>query len=408
MSETVVMKFGGTSVGSPERIEAVAKRVTEHIKATGDSVVVVVSAMSGETNRLIELCKNVTKSEDAPKREYNQLLASGEMVSSALTAMAIQSKGVPSNSLMAHQVRIKTKRSFGQDLIADIDAERIKELLKEGIVPVVCGFQGVDDNGDFTTLGRGGSDTTAVAIAAALDRAKCIILTDIDGVYSALPKICPKAKKLNKVSYEEMLEMANSGAKILQSRSVSLARAFKVPFWVCSSFEDIEGTEIVEEYPGMEEAIVSGITCRTDESKITIRGIPDQPGHAAAVLKALAEHSIVVDMIVQSQGEGGLAELSLTIPREDSNHAQEAIDKLVASDFPEARFEIERDIAKLSVVGEGMRNHPGIAAQVFDLLGKEGMNIELITTSEIKISVALNEKYAEQAVRTLHEFFVEK
>ena len=406
MAKTVVMKFGGTSVGSTERMEAVAKRVCKHVRDTGEKVVVVVSAMSGETDRLISLCKKVNSGE-FPQREYNQLLASGEMVSSALTAMAIQKEGVPSNSLMAHQVRISTKRSFGQDLIADIDTTKIEELLEKGIVPVVCGFQGVDESGDFTTLGRGGSDTTAVALAAALDNAICMILTDIDGVYSALPKICSKAKKLHKVSYEEMLEMASSGAKVLQSRSVSLARAFKVPLWVCSSFSEIEGTEIVEEYPGMEEAIVSGITCRTDEAKVTLRNIPDEPGHAASILKALADRSIVVDMIVQSQSAGGKAELSITIPREDSKKAEEAIQKLVQEDFPEGSFEIETNIAKLSVVGEGMRNHPGIAAQVFEVLGKEGINIELITTSEIKISVALDEKYAELAVRTLHEFFVE-
>lgn len=410
MSETIVMKFGGTSVGSPERINAVAERVTKHIELTGDSVVVVVSAMSGETNRLISLGEEILGPNFSKRnsREFNQLLASGEMVSSALTAMAIQSKGLKSNSLMAHQFEMKTNRSFGQDLIQGVNVERIKELLGEGVVPVVCGFQGIDDKGDFTLLGRGGSDTTAVAIAAALDRAKCYILTDIDGVYSALPKLCPKAKKLHKLTYEEMLEMANSGAKVLQSRSVSLAKTFKVPFFVCSSFNDSSGTEIVERYDGMEDAVVSGITCRTDEAKLTIRGIPDEPGHAAAVLSSMAEAGIVVDMIVQSQGEDGKAELSLTIPRDDSAEARSAIENLIKARFSSARFDLDNEIAKLSVVGEGMRNHPGIAAQVFEILGSLGVNIELITTSEIKISVALAEKNAEKAVQALHKVFVEE
>jgi len=382
MSESIVMKFGGTSVGSPERINAVAERVTEHIARTGDSVVVVVSAMSGETNRLIGLGEETLGESVSPRdsRELSQLLASGEMVSSALTSLAIQARGHKSNSLMAHQVEMKTKRSFGQDLIQDVNVDRIRELLSEGVVPVVCGFQGIDEKGDFTLLGRGGSDTTAVAIAAALDRSKCFILTDIDGVYSALPKLCPKAKKLDYLTYEEMLEMANSGAKVLQSRSVSLARTFKVPFFVCSSFNNSPGTEIVESYKGMEEAVVSGITCRTDEAKLTLREIPDEPGHAAAVLSALAETGIVVDMIVQSQGEEGKAELSLTIPREDTPTAQAAILKLIESDFPTARFDVD---------------------------DKLGINIELITTSEIKISVALAEQHAEKSVQALHKIFVE-
>ncbi len=406
MGNTVVMKFGGTSVGSPERIKAVAERVTSHISKTGDRVVVVVSAMSGETDRLIGLCKTIASGE-APVREYSQLLASGEMVSSALTSMAIQDLGVKSRSLMAHQFSMKTKRTFGQDLIAGIDSTAIKALLEKDIVPVICGFQGIDDQGDFTLLGRGGSDTTAVAVAAALDSCPCLILTDIDGVYSALPKLCPRARKLNKVTYEEMLELASAGAKVLQSRSVSLARAFKVPLWVCSSFSDEEGTEILEEYPGMEEAVVSGITCRRDEAKLTVRNIPDQPGNAGVVLTALAEVGIVVDMIVQSQGESGRAELSITVPREDLQKADKALQALASSSLEGVRLETEPEMAKLSIVGEGMRNHPGIAAQIFQILGKEKINIELITTSEIKVSMALADQDAERAVKVLHTHFVE-
>lgn len=412
MSNTVVMKFGGTSVGSADRINQVAKRVKKYVDETGDKVVVVVSAMSGETDRLISLSKLINSENKPPVREYSQLLASGEMVSSALTSMALQELGVPSSSLMAHQVSMKTKRSFGQDLIESIDSKRIKELLSESVVPVVCGFQGIDDKGDFTLLGRGGSDTTAVAIAASLDSCPCLILTDIDGVYSAVPSLCPKAKKLDKLSYEEMLELASSGAKVLQSRSVSLARTFKVPLWVCSSFEDsigkeIIGTEIVEEYQGMEEAVVSGITCRTDEAKVTLRNINDEPGNAAAVLTALAEVGINVDMIVQSQGESGKAELSLTMPREDLSRAKEALAQLIQSRMKEVRLESEEKMAKLSIVGEGMRNHPGIAAKIFEVLGEAKVNIELITTSEIKVSMALEEEYAERAVKVLHEHFVE-
>ena len=378
MAETVVMKFGGTSVGSAERINAVAKRVANHIRKTGDSVVVVVSAMSGETDRLIELSRKVAGN-GYPSREYHQLLASGEQASSALTAMAIEREGIKSCSLVAPQVRLKTDNINGQNLIREIDAEYLKGLLADGYVPVVAGFQGIDDDGGYTTLGRGGSDTTAVALAAALDSCRCLILTDIDGVYTALPSICKKAEKRDFFTYEEMLELANSGAKVLQARSVSLAHKFRVPLVVCSSFKDIEGTEIVEEYEGMEDSVVSGITCRTDEAKLTLRSLPDQPGVAAKVFKVLGDAEVVIDMIVQSQGAGGKASISFTVPQSEGQAAYDAIMQLIKDEMPEASLEIDDDIAKLSVVGEGMRTQAGVTSRVFEVLGGEGINVEMIT-----------------------------
>ncbi|MFN8389672.1 MAG: aspartate kinase [Bdellovibrionota bacterium] len=405
--EPVVMKFGGTSVGSAERIGSVAKRVATHFKKTGTPIVVVVSAMSGETDRLVELSRKVVGGRPQ-SREYHQLLASGEQVSAALTAMALQREGLKSVSLLAHQVELKTETVYGQNLITSINADKLRKLMAEGVVPVVAGFQGVDDEGDFTTLGRGGSDTTAVALAAALDSCRCEILTDIDGVYTALPQICKKARKLKQLTYEEMLELASSGAKVLQARSVALAHKHRVPLFVLSSFSDAEGTEIVEEYEGMEDAVVSGITCRTDEVKLTLRNLPDRPGMAARIFRVLGDAQVVVDMIVQSQGTAGKASISLTVPQESDTTAYEALQRLVQNEMPEASIEIDRNIAKLSVVGEGMRTHAGVASRMFEVLGTEGINVEMITTSEIKISVAINQKYAELAVRVLHEAFIEK
>lgn len=406
MSKTVVMKFGGTSVGSTERIGEVAKKVLKHVKQTGDRVVVVVSAMSGETDRLLELCRKVG-GEKRSKREMDQVVASGEQVSCALTALAIQRAGVDSKSLLAHQLGIQTKDVYGQNLIQSIDAKRLEELLDEGIIPVVAGFQGVDDEGNFTTLGRGGSDNTAVALAAALHSCTCVIFTDVDGVYTALPSIVKQARKLKRLTYEEMLELASSGAKVLQSRSVALARKHKVPLIVASSFSDVEGTEIVEEYEGMEDSVVSGITCRTDEAKLTLRNIPDRPGFATKIFDALAKVGAVIDIIVQAQGTGGKATLSLTVPQENANAAYETLQSIVQKEIPDASVEIDRNMAKLSIVGEGMRTHVGIAAQMFQVLGREGINVDMVTTSEIKTTVVINQKYSELAVRALHEFFIE-
>ncbi len=405
MSDLVVMKFGGTSVGSSERIGAVAKRVASTVNK-GKRVVVVVSAMSGETDRLIELGRKVGGT-GQNGREYHQLVTAGEHASVALTAMALQREGIASQSMLAHQLDIKTKFVFGQHLISSIDTTRLRELVEKGVVPVVAGFQGVDTEGAFTTLGRGGSDTTAVALAAALDSCRCEILTDIDGVYTALPSICKQARKLDRLNYEEMLEMASSGAKVLQSRSVSLAHKHKVPLVVCSSFEDKEGTEILEEYEGMEDAVVSGITCRTDESKLTLRNLPDAPGVAAKVFKALGDAEVVVDMIVQSQGMGDRTAISFTVPKSDAQIAYDALVALTNAEMPDSSIELDKSIAKLSVVGEGMRTHAGVASRMFEVLGREGINAQLITTSEIKISVAIEEKYSELAVRVLHEAFIE-
>ena len=400
------MKFGGTSVGSVERIANVAKRVTARRKKTGERIIVVVSAMSGETDRLLELARKVY-GPGADARELDQLVASGEQVTSALTAMALHREGTKSVSLLGHQVPIRTIHVYGQNLISDVDSAKLTALLDDGIVPVVAGFQGVDEKGDYTTLGRGGSDNTAVALAAALGPCRCEILTDIDGVYTALPSICKKAKKRAKLTYEEMLELASGGAKVLQARSVNLAYKHRVPLFVASSFSDIEGTEIVEEYPGMEDSVVSGITCRTDEAKLTLRNIPDIPGTAARVFKTIADAGIVVDMIVQSQGAGNKTNLSFTVPSESASAAHEKLLELARREMPDAGVEVDRDIAKLSVVGEGMRNHAGVAYQIFEVLGKEGINVEMITTSEIKVSLAIKQKYAELAVRSLHEFFIE-
>ncbi len=405
IKNTVVMKFGGTSVGSVERMGAIAKRVAKRVKS-GTRVVVVVSAMSGETDRLIELSRKVAADKLQP-REYHQLLAAGEQISAALVAAAIGREGIKAQSLLAFQVGMKTEQIFGQNLIKSVDREKLLSLLDAGVTPVVAGFQGVDRDNSYTTLGRGGSDTTGVALAAALDSCRCEILTDVDGVYTALPSIVKKARKLKALNYEEMLELASSGAKVLQARSVALAHKFKVPVIVCSSFSDADGTEIVEEYKGMEDAVVSGITCRTDEAKVTLRNLPDKPGIAAKVFKVLGDAEVVVDMIVQSQGQSGKASISLTVPQDSAQRANDALQNLIRQEMPDATLDLDKNIAKLSVVGEGMRTHAGVASKMFEVLGREGINVEMITTSEIKISVAINEKYAELAVRTLHEAFIE-
>ena len=400
------MKFGGTSVGSPERIAAVAARVASNIRALGRPVVVVVSAMSGETDRLIKLGKTVA-GERMEGREYHQLLASGEQVSAALTAMALQGQGIVAQSLLAPQLELSTFSVSGHNLIRSINVDKLRESLRSGVVPVVAGFQGIDERGGYTTLGRGGSDTTAVAVAAALDSCRCEILTDVDGVYTALPQLCPKARKLKYLSYEEMLELASDGAKVLQARSVALAYKYRVPLVVCSSFSDVEGTEIVEAYPGMEDTVVSGITCRPDQAKLTIRNVDDKPGIAGKIFRVLGDAQVIVDMIVQGQGQSGKASISLTVPQDLAAKAKQALERFAAQN-PGLAVEVDENVAKLSVVGEGMRTHAGVASKMFELLGAEGINVEMITTSEIKISVCIQRKYAELALRVLHENFFEK
>jgi len=411
MSATAVMKFGGTSVGSTERIGAVANRVAEYVRATGERVVVVVSAMSGETDRLIELARKISP-EKSPGHEFDQLLASGEQVSSALTALALRREGIPAKALLAPNVGLRTRTINGQHFISEITGERVEQLLDEGIVPIVAGFQGIDEEGYLTTLGRGGSDTTAVALAARLKANYCYILTDVDGVYTSLPSICKRAKRLEKLTYEEMLEMASSGAKVLQARSMHLAYKWKVPVIVASSFSaeplraDV-GTTIVEEYQGMEDAVVSGISHTTDQARLAVQHMPDKPGALAKLLACIGEAGIVVDMIVMSGGLRGQADVGLTVPEADAERAQRVVTEYLSKEMPEAMVTLDPDIAKLSVVGEGMRTHVGVAAEMFDVLGREGINIEMITTSEIKVSVAIKQKYSELAVRTLHEHFVE-
>lgn len=406
MNNVVVMKFGGTSVGSTERIGAVAKRVTKYMRANGKKVVVVVSAMSGETDRLIELARKAA-GDKYSIREQDQLLASGEQVTAALTAMAIEREGFKAKSLLGHQVPIFTKRLYGQSLIDDIKKDNLMALLQQEVTPVVAGFQGVDEQGNFTTLGRGGSDATAVALAAALDSCPCVIFTDVDGVYTAQPQICKRAVKLPFLNYEEMLELASSGAKVLQTRSVYLAKKYLVPLSVCSSFSENSGTEIVEYYKGMEDAVVSGITCRTDQARITLRDIPDQAGMGAKIFQVIGEAGIVVDMIVQSKGVAGKTTLSLTVAESDGTKTYDELLRLIQQEMPDTRIELDKNVAKLSVVGEGMRTHAGVTSELFQVLGREGINIEMITTSEIKISVAINQKYAELAVRSLHDHFIE-
>lgn len=406
MKKTVVMKFGGTSVGSLERIENIVSIVLDHRAVTGNDVVVVVSAMSGETDRLISLAKQASGG-SIPDREYHQLLVTGEQVSASLVAMVFIRCGVEARSMLAHQVGVYSKNILGQNMIHEIDRHKIQLLLDDGIVPVIAGFQAVDEKGNFTTLGRGGSDTTAVAIAAALDSCPCYIYTDVDGVYTALPSICPAARKQDKLSYEEMLELASGGAKVLHTRSVSLAHRYKVPLVVCSSFVRTTGTEIVEDYQGMEDALVSGITHKIDEAKIALRNIPDKPGTAAKIFHSIYQMGIIVDMIVQSEGIGGKAEISFTIPEQDSQRTYELMIALAKGDYPEMTVDLDTNVAKLSVVGEGMRNHAGVAATMFKVLAREGINIELITTSEIKICVVIKSKYAELAVRSLHEAFLQ-
>ncbi len=406
MPDLVVMKFGGTSVGSSERIGEVAKRVAQHKRKTGDDVVVVVSAMAGETNRLIELGRKVG-GERYSKREYHQLVASGEQVSSALTAIALEREGFKAKSLLGSQVPVLTESRQQHAIISDIPSGNIRSLLSAGITPIVAGFQGIDSDGSYVTLGRGGSDTTGVALAAALNAKECQILTDVDGVYSAAPNICKSARLLAAVSYEEMLELASAGAKVLQTRSVHLARKFKVPVVVASSFSDCRGTLVIEEYEGMEDNVVSGITCLPDQAKLTLRNLPDQAGVAAKIFAHIGEMGSVVDMIVQNQGAAGSAAISFTVPEAEADSTYGALVAFVNEQYPGVNVEIAKNIAKLSVVGEGMRVHSGIAAQMFDVLGREGINIDLITTSEIKISVAIQQKYSELAVRTLHEHFVE-
>ena len=400
----VVQKYGGTSVGTVERIKNVAKKVVA-ARQRGNEVVVVVSAMAGETNRLLALAQQISELPD--ERERDVLLASGEQVSSSLLSLAIKDLGQPARSFLGHQVRIETDKAYGKARIKSIDSTRIKRALKAGEIVVVAGFQGVDEEDNITTLGRGGSDTSAVAMAAALQANVCEIYTDVEGVFTTDPGICPKARKLDRVSYEEMIEMASTGAKVLQIRSVELAKNFAVPVHVRSSFSEAEGTWVIEEDKSMDSVLVSGVTYDKDEAKITLLKVPDRPGLAAQIFSPIAEAHIVVDMIIQNASEDGTTDLTFTVSKADYKKAISLVEK-TASAIQAKGIKVDPNIAKVSIVGVGMRTHAGVAAKMFRVLAREGINIEMISTSEIKISVVIGEKQMERAVRVLHEEFIEK
>lgn len=397
----IVQKYGGTSMGSAERIEQVAEKVMASRQA-GHDVVVVVSAMSGETNRLIALAKSLNPR--PPAREMDVLLSTGEQVSIALLAMALEKRGCPARSYTGFQVRILTDNAYSKARIQDIDAELIRSDLSKGRVVVVAGFQGIDAEGNITTLGRGGSDTTAVALAAALKADECQIFTDVDGVYTTDPRVVPKARRLSRITFEEMLEMASLGSKVLQIRAVEFAGKYKVPLRVLSTFQEGEGTLITLEEEGMEEPLISGIAFNRDEAKITILGVPDRPGIAGAILGPVSDANIEVDMIVQNVSSEGLTDFTFTVQTNDYERALEII-REVCRDLGAREVIGNVHIGKISLVGVGMRSHAGVATRMFRTLAEEGINIQMISTSEIKISVVIDEKYLELAVRSLHSAF---
>ena len=397
----IVQKFGGTSVGSTDKIMAVAQRVLASHRQ-GHRMVVVLSAMSGETDRLIGLAQAVQPIPDP--RELDMLLATGEQVSVALFAMAVKAAGGEAVSLLGDQVAIHTDPMHTRARIDSIDTACIQGHLNRGRIVTIAGFQGVTDHGDITTLGRGGSDTTAVALAAALAADACEIFTDVEGVYTTDPNICPQARKIERISYDVMLELASLGAKVLDIRAVGLAKRFGVPVHVRSTFTDTIGTWVVEEDKIMESLLVSGITYSKKEARITIKTVPDQPGIAAKIFLPISDAGILVDMIIQNTRDGKLTDMTFTVPRIDYDRAM-VILKKVAGEIGAEAVTGDRDIAKVSIVGVGMRNHPGIASTMFQILAKEGINMMMVSTSEIKVSCIIAEKYTELAVRSLHDAF---
>jgi aspartate kinase len=397
----IVQKYGGTSVGSVERILHVADQVTGARKA-GHDLVVVLSAMSGETDRLVRLAHAVTPQPD--EREMDMLLSTGERVTIALLAMALRGRSISARSFTGRQVGIMTDSTHTKARIARVSAERIREALADGVIPIVAGFQGINERSDVTTLGRGGSDLTAVALAAALKADRCIIYTDVDGVYTADPNIVPGARRLEKISYEEMLELASLGAKVLQSRSVEFAARYGVPVEVKSSFKDGRGTLVTKEDADMEGMAISGVTGDRNQAKITIVGVPDRPGIAARIFGPVAEASIVVDMIIQNVSQASLTDISFTVPRADLGKAVDIVQR-VAKEIDAKSVAVTEAIAKVSLVGVGMRSHSGVASRMFEVLSRERINIMMISTSEIKISCVIDEKYLELAMRSLHAAF---
>jgi aspartate kinase len=404
----IVQKYGGTSMGSVERIEHVANKVAGW-RAKGHQVVVVVSAMSGETDRLLKLARSINPR--GSEREYDQIACTGEQVTIGLLALALDKIGVPSRSYTGWQVPLRTDSAYMKARIQDIDGTRLLADCAAGIVPVVAGFQGIDETGSVTTLGRGGSDTTGVALAAALKADECQIYTDVDGVYTTDPRVEPKARRLDKITFEEMLEMASLGSKVLQIRSVEFAGKYKVPLRVVSTFVDGPGTLITleDDQDGstgvpVEDALISGIAFNRDEAQITIAGVPDRPGIAAAILGPVGDANIEVDMIVQNVGADGSTDFTFTVHKNDYDRTSDVV-KQLAADLGAKGVRTAVDIVKVSLVGVGMRSHAGIASQMFKALAAEGINIRMISTSEIKISVVIEDKYLELAVRTLHSAF---
>ncbi|MDA7788378.1 aspartate kinase [Gammaproteobacteria bacterium] len=400
MSRMIVQKFGGTSVGSEERIASVAQIIQK--ASIDNSVIVVVSAMSGETNRLIKLAKSF--GENPSKREFDALISTGEKVSAALLAMALHQIGVKAKSYTASQISMRTTDSYSKAKILDVDGQKIQDALNQGIIPIITGFQGITESGDVTTLGRGGSDTTAVAIAAQMKAERCDIYTDVDGIYTTDPRVVPEAKKLDKISMEEMLEMAGQGAKVIQIRAVEFANKYNVPVRVLSSFEPGSGTLISLEEKDMENGLVSGIAFQKDQMKYTLHGVSDTPGIAYSILGPLSDANIEVDVIVQNISVDGKTDFTFTVSKEDELATSEVIKQMKNSlDFDDVI--IDSQIAKVSLVGVGMRTHAGIASTAFKALSENDVNIQMISTSEIKITIVINESAVTKAVKALHEAF---
>ena len=397
----IVQKYGGTSVGDLDKIGNVANRIIKTCKA-GNDVVVVLSAMSGVTDKLIDMAYKASENPD--RRELDVLMATGEQTTASLMAMMLIGMGYPAVSLLGHQAEVLTDSAYGNARIVDIGTDRIRQFLADHHIVVIAGFQGAEQNGNITTLGRGGSDTSAVAIAAALQADVCEIYTDVDGIYTADPNICSRARKIEKISYEETLEMASLGAKVLQIRSVEFAKKFNVPVHVRSSFNEEEGTMVMNADAEMERLVVSGVTSDKNEARLTFKKVPDQPGVAAKIFTPLAEAGIVVDMIIQTSPSDGRNDITFTVPRSDYQRAMDIGEKVV-TELGADSIRGKTDIAKVSVIGVGMKNHSGVAAKMFATLAAENINIRLISTSEIRISCVIDEKYAELAVRVLHSAF---
>ena len=400
MTEIIVQKFGGTSVGSVERIDAVAEIIKEASKSK--KIIVVVSAMGGETNRLVKLAKHFDK--DPDKREFDALVSTGETVSSALLAMALQSKGIKARSYSASQISMRTTDSYSKAKILDVDADKILNTIKDNTIPIITGFQGVTAGGDVTTLGRGGSDTTAVAIAAQVGAERCDIYTDVDGIFTTDPKVVPNAKKLDSITMEEMLELASQGAKVMQTRAVEFANKYNVPVRVLSSFNDGSGTLISQKDESMENSVVSGIAFQKDQVKFTLHGVGDTPGTAFKILGPISDAEVEVDVIVQNVSVDGKTDFTFTVASED----QDVVNKVIETSKNDIQYKdliVNSDIAKVSLVGAGMRSQTGVASRAFKALSENDVNIQIICTSEIKITMVIDEALVDKAVQVLHEEF---